>query len=362
MDHEFDRLYAQVVKAKADWQNTFDSIPDLICILDKDARIKRVNRSFSERLRRNYKSLIGVHCDEILTTRTKTPTSALFSMVLKTGYPVHDEHDVEIEGFVYTTTLYPFFDAAGNLHGAVQVFHDVTDQKKLKNKLIQSEKMAAIGTLAAEIAHDINNPLDYINNYLYLLSESLPQDFSKREYLERIQMGIDNLAALTRDLLEFSRPTVESFTPLDVQGLLDTSFELAEQALKSKSITVEKKYGCRGALVMGSERMLREVFLNLIQNSIDALAPSGSIFLSTSYTGDRLMLAFQDNGAGIPEKNLSKIFDPFFTTKKSSAKRGTGLGLAICYNMISQHNGEISVSSKEGEGTTFVIALPVERS
>lgn len=362
MDHDLDKLYEQAVNTKADWQNTFDSIPDPICILDKDARIKRVNRSFSERLRRTYESLIGVHCDEILKTCRKPPTSSLFATVLETGYPVHDEHDVEIEGTIYTATLYPFFDAVGNLHGAVQVFHDVTDQKKLEDKLVQSEKMTAIGTLAAEIAHDINNPLNYINNYLYLLSESLPPDFNKREYLDRIQSGVDSLAAVTRDLLDFSRPPMESFAPIDVHSLLDTSLELTEQSLKNKAITIEKKYGCRGLQVMGSGRMIREVFVNLIQNSIDALAPSGTISLSTICTRDHIMLVFRDTGVGIPEKNLSKIFDPFFTTKKTSTKRGRGLGLAICYDIISQHNGEISVSSKEGEETTFILTLPVDRS
>lgn len=111
---------------------------------------------------------------------------------------------------------------------------------------------------------------------------------------------------------------------------------------------------------MGFGRMIGEVFVNLIQNSIDAITPGGTISLLTSCTRDRFILVFQDTGVGIPEKNISKIFDPFFTTKKATAKRRTGL--AICYNIISQHNGEISVSSKEGEGTTFVITLPVGRS
>ncbi len=361
MNHEFDRLYNQVVKAKADWQNTFDSIPDLICILDKNARIRRVNRSFSERLRLPFEALIGTHCDDILKTGHNQPTSVLFKTVLETGSPVHIEQYVEIESALYTTTLYPFYDSVGDLQGAVQVLHDISDQKKLKDKLVQAEKMAAIGTFAAEIAHDINNPLDYINNYLYLLSESLPPDFKHRDYLERIQSGIDNLAALTRDLLEFSRPSAESFAPIDVHDILDTSIDFAEQSLRQNAVTIEKNYECRGVQVMGSGRMIREVFVNLIQNSIDASAPGGTIFLSTSNLRGRLTLTFRDTGAGIPEKNLSKIFDPFFTTKKTSTKRGTGLGLAICYSIISQHEGDIAVYSKEGEGTTFVITLPVDR-
>jgi PAS domain S-box-containing protein len=362
MQDEFDKLYEQVVRAKAEWQNTFDSIPDLICILDKNARIRRVNRSFSVRLRKHYETLIGAHCDEILDAPDRTPTSALFSTVLKTGYPVQGEHEVEIDGTVYVKTLYPFYDAAGNIHGAVQVLRDVTDQKRLKDKLVQSEKMAAIGTLAAEIAHDINNPLDYINNYLYLLSESLPPDFQKREYLDRIQAGIDNLAALTRDLLEFSRPPMDTFSPIAIEAVLESALELTAEGLKAKSIVIGRQFTCRDVRLMGSERMLLQVFVNLIQNAIDAMAPGGTLFISSSTSPDHCTLLFRDTGSGIPERNISRIFDPFFTTKKTATKRGTGLGLAICYNIISKHHGEISVSSKEGEGASFTITLPVGHS
>jgi len=353
-----NKLYEQVLKAKADWQNTFDSISDMICILDKNARITRMNRSFSDRMRKPYEALIGAFCYEAIHASC-SPSTCQFSTVIETRQPVQNVMEIQIEDSIFTTSLFPFFDAKNNLHGAVYVFRDITDEKALENKLIQSEKMAAIGTLAAEIAHEINNPLDYITNYLYLLSESLPPEFGKREYLKKIEAGIDNLSALTRDLLEFSRPHIDIFAPVDMHKVIDESLEFAGKYIQEKQVKVIKDFRCRNDLVSGSERMLQQVLLNLILNSLDAMTNGGTISITTACSNGNFILEFMDTGVGIPEANLPRIFEPFFTTKKNSEKRGTGLGLTICYNIIYQHRGEIQVSSKMGEATKFTISLPL---
>ncbi len=358
---EFDRLYEQVIKAKEDWQNTVDSIPDMICILDREARILRVNRSFSTRLNKPYDELIGVRCSEIIHASQLPPPNCPFQTVINAGHAMQREQDIEIEDSLFSASLYPFHDAAGELRGAVHIFHDITDQKRLKDQLIQAEKMAAVGALATEIAHEINNPLDYINNYLYLLSESLPADFKSKEYIDKIQKGIDNLALLTRDLLEFSRPPSDVLTAVNVHHIIDTSLEFTAGQINDSHVQVTKRYGCRGGLTIGSERMLRQVFLNLIRNALDALMPGGRISITTSCDDERFIIEFTDGGTGIAAQNISRIFEPFFTTKKAVNKRGTGLGLTICYNIIKHHGGSIAVSSKEGQGTTFTIMLPAAR-
>lgn len=349
---------ARLLKAKADWQNTFDSIADLVCILDLNGRITRVNKAFSQRLGLPYQSIIGNSCAGIIHKGDPPPDCRLRD-VIETGRPAGDDVEIRIGESIYSTSLFPFFDSTGKIRGAVHVFRDITEQKALKERLVQSEKMAAIGQLVAEIAHDINNPLDYITNYLYLLSESLPKDFEHREYLKKIETGIDNLAALTRDMLEFSRPQIDAYMPVDLHRIIENALEFSGHYLRQGRVEVIRSFCCKGLKVMGSEQMLLQVFLNLILNSIDAMPNGGTITVATSCRGNIIVVEFSDTGTGIPEKNISRIFEPFFTTKKSSEKRGTGLGLTICYNIIHQHKGEISVSSTVGKGTTFTITFPI---
>ena len=355
---ELDRLLEQAVKTGDDWQDTFDSIPDLICVLDRDARIIRVNRSFSERLHKPSVALIGVRCSDVIHASPMPPATCLFPSVITAGQPAQEEQDVEIGGSLFAASFFPLYDATGGIRGAVRIFRDITEKKRLNDQFTQSEKMAAIGTLAAEMAHEINNPLHYINNYLYLLYESLPLDFAQKEYVDKIQTGVDNLAQLTRDLLEFSRPQTDPFLPVNLRDVVKTSLDLCEKHIRERHVRVVRHDGPRESLVMGSERMLQQVFANLIQNALDALTPEGCIVLTTSCDEERCTVECEDTGSGIEAKNIARIFEPFFTTKKSFDRRGTGLGLSICYNIIKQHNGDIAVSSKEGQGTKFTITLP----
>jgi two-component system NtrC family sensor kinase len=362
IDQAFNRLYEQVVKAKVDWQDTFDSIPDLICILDKEARIIRVNRAFSTRLQKPYDALIGVSFTDVIHASPMPAFLKALTSAVTAGQHAHQEQEIDIDGSLFAAALFPCYDTAGDFRGTVCIFRDITEQKRLKDHLVQSEKMAAIGTLAAEIAHEMNNPLHYINNYLYLLFESLPADFAKKEYVEKIQTGIDNLAQLTRDLLEFSRPLNDVFTPVNPHHIIESSVERLEQHISDSRVQIIRRYGCPDNPVLGSDRMLQQVFVNLIQNALDALSPGGRMVLTTTCDQHRFVAEIEDSGAGIDAKNISKIFEPFFTTKKSMERRGTGLGLTICYNIIKQHNGDIAVTSKAGQGTTFRITLPIAPS
>jgi len=359
INQDFKRQYEQVVKAKADWQNTFDSIPDLVCILDQEAKIIRVNRAFSTRVQKPYDALIGVRFADVIPGSSVPAFLQALTSAMTAGQHAQQEQEIEIDGSLFAVSLFPCYDTAGGLRGTVCIYRDITEQRRLKDQLVQSEKMAAIGTLAAEIAHEMNNPLHYINNYLYLLFESLPADFAKKEYVEKIQTGIDNLAQLTRDLLEFSRPLNDVFTQVNLHPIIDSSVELLEQRISDGHVQIIRRYACRDSPVLGSDRMLQQVFVNLIENALDALTPGGRMVLTTNCDHNRFIAEIEDSGAGIAAKNISKIFEPFFTTKKSMERRGTGLGLTICYNIIKQHNGDIVVFSKEGQGTTFRITLPM---
>jgi signal transduction histidine kinase len=224
----------------------------------------------------------------------------------------------------------------------------------------RSEEEVTFEALAGHVAHEINNPLEYINNYLYLLSESLPSAFPKRDYLQKIENGIAHLAALARDLLEISRRSADDFKPQAIHGIIDRSIENFQHQFIQKNVKVSRSYRCTDCVVLCSEHMLNQVFNNVIQNALDAMTGGGGeLSVITSCTNGMFTLQFADTGVGIAREHLGKVFHPFFTTKKSNEKRGTGLGLTLCYNFTKLHRGLIRLESRLGSGTTVTIALPL---
>jgi two-component system NtrC family sensor kinase len=216
------------------------------------------------------------------------------------------------------------------------------------------------GTLAGHIAHEINNPLEYISNYLYLLSESLPPDFTRRDYFQKIEKGIANLAALTRDLLDLSRAETADFQPREIRRIIEGSIEGYQHQFHQRNVRVRRKYRCNDCVILCSEQMLQQVFNNVIQNALDAMmGEGGELSVTTSCGTGVFILEFSDTGTGISGENLGKVFLPFFTTKKSIEKRGTGLGLTLCYNFIRRHRGTIRLNSAPGKGTKVSITLPL---
>jgi signal transduction histidine kinase len=343
--------------AKDDWQVIVEAIPDMICVLDGTARIRRVNRSFRERLKLPLEKIIGENCDDLMYAAGFRPIVPLLKKGMGTEKPVQTP-DIKIGDSQFSSTVIIVDEQGNDAAGSVRIYHDITDQKKASEQMMQARKMEAIGRLAGEIAHEINNPLLYISNYLYLFSEELPPDFTKREYVEKIQGGVDKLTAFTRDLIDFSHPLSDECLPVDVETVIGSSLELMGARLRDKKIEIVRRFGCGSRLVLGSGEKLRQAFMNVIQNAIDAMERGGSVIISTSCSDHRIAIAFEDTGAGIPDEDLHRIFDPFFTTRKGSSKKGVGLGLAICYNIVHSHRGEITVSSKAGLGTKFTVTLP----
>lgn len=244
------------------------------------------------------------------------------------------------------------------------------DIKNTQDKLIQSEKMAAIGKLASGLAHEINNPLDGIQNCIKAIIKS-PNDTELMErYLLLVQDGLTRIENTVQKLLDFARPHMRHFSNVGINKLLDKTIGLVEQNLKMNKITL-KKYFSQIPEVYADESALSQVFLNIILNSIDAIQKEGKISIYTNFNKtrsilntDSISITISDTGCGIPKENLDKIFDPFFSTKKIG--KGTGLGLAISLGIIKEHGGNINVESEHRapvearSWTKFTITLPVK--
>ncbi len=244
-----------------------------------------------------------------------------------------------------------------DLEGLVQ---ERTQQlQSAQRMLIRNEKLAAVGHLAASIAHEIGNPLTPISLLLNDLTEELAAQKVKVDFKEiaLIQENVERIRRTLRLMLDFAsdRKNAKEATALDIAGILQDVIALNAKAFQHAKIAIESRLGDLPP-VMGSKDQLQSVFMNLMINAQAAMPTGGTMRITARTKGDWMILEFTDSGIGIPAENLDRIFDPFFTTKDN----GTGLGLSVSYGIIKSHQGTIEVQSKVGKGTTFIIRLPVQ--
>src|SRR6185436_13814821 len=233
--------------------------------------------------------------------------------------------------------------------------------QRLEDQLIQSEKMAAIGQLAAGIAHEIRNPLAIIMNALYDLAEIVDgEDPEVREDLRIAKEEMDRVQTIINSLLEFSRDSGATVETVDINDLLRKTLFLMNKYLQNSDVRVVTELADIGPCP-ANQNALRQIFLNLITNAVQAMPHGGELSVRTSLADDhRVRLEFSDTGIGIPPDQLNDIFNPFFTTK--SPGQGTGLGLSVVHSVVRRHHGDIQVRSTPNVGTTFIIELPSGRS
>jgi len=225
-----------------------------------------------------------------------------------------------------------------------------------QQQLLQSEKLAALGEMSAKIAHEVNNPLGIIKNYIVLLQRAIEGNPEAREFTGIVKQEIDRIATIVKQLLEFHRPGAEPFEPVDVVEVVNDVLVLMQQQLASRNITLIKDFPSERQRVQGSAENLKQVFLNLIINARDAMDNGGELKVSVIQEEEKLYILFSDTGPGIPAELIPRIFEPFFTTKEPG--EGTGLGLSVCYGIIKNHCGSITFNNLDSGGC-FKIQLPI---
>ncbi len=224
--------------------------------------------------------------------------------------------------------------------------------------LRQTEKLSAVGKLAASLAHEINNPVFGIRNVLQELQRKLDLDPEDAELVALSIGECNRIAKLVRSLREFNRPSTETPEWVDVHRSIDTMLILCKKRFARQRIRVETSYSAGVKRIFAVEDQLKQVVLNLLTNAAEALPEAGgTIRVSTASSNGLVRIRVEDTGCGIPEDHLERIFEPFFTTK--SAASGTGLGLSVCYGIVERHGGRIHVESRVGEGTAFTVELPI---
>ncbi len=270
---------------------------------------------------------------------------------------------VTIDGTLSAAMIY---DDAGNEVATVGSFVDMTERIKMERtlhttqeQLLQSEKLAAMGKLTSQVAHELNNPLYGIMNTLELLKTEIPPENKRRKLLDMSLSETVRLADMLKKMLSFSRPDQEEKIAADFNTIIEEMLILHEKQLQEYSIKVVTELAENIDPVYVSKNQMRQVILNMISNARDAMAEGGTLTFRTYQQDNEVRIDISDTGHGIKEENVNRIFDSFFTTKTSV--KGVGLGLSVCYGFIKDHGGDIKVRTKHGEGTTFTIILPACR-
>lgn len=251
----------------------------------------------------------------------------------------------------------PIEDRDGKVVGFLGAHRDITEQKLLQKQLIRSQKMESIGILAAGIAHEVGNPLTSISSLVQLLQRT-PIDEDTAAKLELIKNQITRIAKIIRDLVDFSRPSSYVIKPTDVNAVIREALSIVKYGKKVKEIDFDVKLSSDLPLLKLVQDQLSQVFINILINAVGAIdGKKGLISIKSERLESEVVFTISDTGKGIKEEDKEKIFDPFYTTKEIG--KGSGLGLWVSYGIVKNFDGDITVESKEGEGSTFTITLPV---
>jgi PAS domain S-box-containing protein len=345
-----------------------DSLPLGLYVVDRDYRIQIWNRQRemgAPGLRRD--EVMGRQVFDVLTRQPAEELRADFDRVFETGEIQQAELEVTIAGEVRTfrLTKIPMRLEGDEISHVITIGEDVTDSRRIQGQIMQSEKLAAVGQLAAGVMHEINNPLATISVCVAAIGGRLgeltgPDKAAVEEYLELIDKEVDRCTRIVDGLLDFSRPKGKAKGRVVLNALVDETLFLLKHHQRFKRLTVARELDMTLPASTGNAEQLTQVLMALMLNAVDAMDDRGKLTVRTGRNpsrSDEVVVEIEDNGIGIPRAEQTKIFEPFYTTKPPG--RGTGLGLSICYGIVEDHRGRIEVDSQPGRGSIFRVFLPV---
>lgn len=351
----------EVLNSRNTLRTLFDNIPISIYIVNKDYSIAAINKHRASQLDVSIPRIVGKKCYKVLFNLDGICPGCQINHSLLEGknssrqklvWESDQDQQIELE-----ISSYPVFNEDRIIMQAIMVEDDITEKRRLEESLIQNEKMAAIGQLAAGMAHEINNPLTAIIANAQLILRASASNIDIRESADLIEQAGQRASQTIQELLRFSRQDSYTFTRTDLNQSIEKVIALLQHELVKIQAKIDLDLQPGMPPINASEDHLQSVWVNLIINALDAAANQPlEIKVTTRYADGEFLILVADNGQGIPQDRISRIFTPFFTTKAPG--RGTGLGLSICHRIVKNHGGEIRVESRVGHGTRFVIVLP----
>jgi two-component system, NtrC family, sensor kinase len=358
---DLEATYWQILNSRNTLRTFFDNIPSNVYIVDRSFNILAINSPRSERIGKKPQELVGEKCYEKLAGNS-APCSECRVMDALNGIPsVRTFRELgPNETFVHwEVTTVPIREHPNIINQVIVFEEDVTEKWILEANLIQSEKMASIGQLAANVAHEINNPLAAIIANAQLLRRDLPDaDENTIDALELIETAGDRAAKIVSNLLESARKEKHhEFEEVSLKETILDAISLLRYEINKRSVSVSLDFAEDLPFIFANKNQLKGVWINLVNNALGAIeSDQGEISISIRYENKEFYLVFSDNGKGILPEHQDRIFEPFFTTKE--AGKGTGLGLSVSMQVIKEHHGDIQFESTPDKGTKFIIILP----
>ncbi len=378
---------AEALRASEERYRTLaESAQDFVYIISREGVIQYLNHFAAAFFQSTPNAIIGKHFSELFPSQETMRLWRRVQEVLDLGEVMHRETQVHFPHQVLwvDNRLVPLRDRDNHVYAILGISRDITARKQMEEQLRQyttglekliedrtrqmremekqreeNEKLAATGRMAARIAHEINNPLGFIQFAFQLISRDLNPESRHYHYLGKIDKEIERIAGIIRQMLDVHRPQRElpqTFRPADtIQDVL----LMMQPLTTARGVTVEHDSERAGSNLTLPENMLRQVLYNVILNAVEASAPESRVQIMAQAQPDLLTITISDNGHGIPEEVQPRIFEPFFTTKSATKNSGMGLGLSICKSLVEAMNGTIKITSRVGTGTVCQITLPV---
>ncbi|MDD3146717.1 MAG: ATP-binding protein [Candidatus Riflebacteria bacterium] len=354
--------YVEHIEKLANYiQNILGSLKTSVITWNLSGHIETANQAALHEFSEIFPTLEGLSLKSFLAKIPKSSRHQIISGWRHASDSADRQFEMEIDSGsnagkkVLQGSFSPLLDNERNPYGLILTLNNITQRKIIEQQLYHADKLSSIGQLAASVAHEIKNPLASIKTLGQLLQEETQQGDSRREYIDVIVSEVNRLNSVVEQLLKYAKPEGSSFRELEFSEIIKPVISLVHHESERHKISLKTEYP-EGLKVFVDSEKLKQVFLNLIFNAVQAMGDGGQIMIRAFKEPDSPWVTFevQDNGAGMPRETVARVFEPFFTTRQ----RGTGLGLAIVKKIVDLHGGKIEVSSEPGKGTNFRIYLP----
>ncbi|MBA4124306.1 MAG: PAS domain S-box protein [Acidobacteria bacterium] len=363
-------LLNELTDARTEWEETFDAMTDGVSIHAPSGKIKRANASLAQMFDTSAEDLVGIRCCELYHDSKKPRPDCTIMRTVTERMPQKVELNDRLHGRVLRVITDPIMNTENRVVGVVCTTRDVTDEKLIERRLIQQERISAIGEITAGIAHEVGTPLNIISANIEFLTRA-DKNLRNNEEIAAIREQTSNITQLVNQLLDFSRERPPEFTPVNINDLIEKTIGLLNHQLHGSDIKIRLNLAPYLPTVDGDASQIQQVLFNLITNARQAMENgengekmlrivTDTAFLPTeTYRRPHIVITISDNGRGIPEDALPNVFNPFFTANKEG---GTGLGLAISHRIVQRHLGLLAIENNRAVGATVTIRLPLSQS